>query len=235
MSGRTHVFEGKGYAGGTPSRRAMEYFSITLFFAGAAWLALRIVRTLASGDLWVIPIAVMAGFVAQDFVSGLVHWACDTWGSPETPLVGKPFIRTFREHHIDPKSITRHDFVETNGDNCLATLPVLLLALWLLPLSPGATWSLSAAVFVLSLTCFGFMTNQAHKWAHMDTPPNAVSWFQRHGLILSPEHHATHHSAPFDRNYCITAGWMNEPLEKIGFFVRLESLITALTGALPRR
>jgi hypothetical protein len=43
-----------------------------------------------------------------------------------------------------------------------------------------------------------FLTNQFHKWAHMDTPPTFVGWLQAWGVILSREHHDIHHESPYD-------------------------------------
>jgi sterol desaturase/sphingolipid hydroxylase (fatty acid hydroxylase superfamily) len=57
-----------------------------------------------------------------------------------------------------------------------------------------------------------------HKWAHMQVPPLAVARLQRVGFILSPANHQIHHTAPFDKNYCITTGWMNGITEKTGVF-----------------
>lgn len=62
------------------------------------------------------PIYVVAGFIiAQffvDFISGFLHWGCDTWGRFDTPIIGSTLIRTtFRMHHVDPQDITRHGFV----------------------------------------------------------------------------------------------------------------------------
>lgn len=48
------------------------------------------------------------------------------------------------------------------------------------------------------------------------------------------QHHDVHHTAPFDKYYCITTGWLNWPLTKIGFFKGLEKLVTMTTGAIPR-
>jgi ubiquitin-conjugating enzyme E2 variant len=61
-----------------------------------------------------------------------------------------------------------------------------------------------------------------------------VGWLQRAGLILPRDHHSVHHAAPFAKYYCITVGWLNEPLHRIAFFPALERAVTAITGLLPR-
>jgi len=171
--------------------------------------------------------------VLSDVFSGLVHWGADTWGSLETPFLGKTIIRSFREHHLDPMAITRHDWIEANGDSHMAIVPALFL-LALTSLEPGNNGDLFITSF---LVCTGFwvsLTNQFHKWAHSMKPPTLIHLLQESNLILSKRNHQVHHHNPFDRYYTITTGWLNPVLGSFGFWKRMETMITNFFGEIPR-
>ena len=208
--------------GYTPVHRTLEIAGIAIFAALAVWLTWRLGTTTPPNHAWIIPVAAIAGYIAADLMSGIVHWAFDTWGSADTPVLGASFIRPFREHHVDAASITRHDFVETNGNSSLASIPVLLAASFV-PLD-GMSGRF-AVTFLLVTSLAVFATNQFHKWAHMDEPPSPVLWLQRRGLILSSEHHDIHHASPYDTYYCITVGVWNPLLDRTRFFERTERLL----------
>jgi len=210
-----------------PGVRRFEIASIAGFAAAMAWLLLRLAASIREFP-FLSASAFMLGFVAADFTSGVVHWLADTWGSPDLPIVGRALIRPFREHHLDPKAITRHDFVETNGNNCFICIPPVVLTAAFV--SFGDWKGVFAGVLVFSLFLWIFCTNQFHKWSHSDDPPAFVVLLQRLCLVLQRDHHAVHHTAPFDTYYCITVGWLNEPLHRIGFFRGLERIISAATG-----
>ena len=213
--------------------RALDWTSVVSYAALACWLALEL-APLTPARPWVVLTAVLVGYLAADLVSGLVHWAADTWGSPDLPILGPMVLGPFREHHRDQLAITRHDFVETNGNNCLISLPVLGLALWLVPEVHGSG-NLFLSSFLGALVFWVLLTNQFHKWAHLPAPPPLVAFLQRWHLILPPAHHQLHHTRPFTSHYCITTGWLNRPLNWARFFRVLEWCITVCTGALPRR
>ncbi|XP_058452618.1 plasmanylethanolamine desaturase 1 [Malaya genurostris] len=177
------------------------------------------------------------GILTADFGSGLVHWGADTWGSVDLPILGKNFLRPFREHHIDPTSITRHDFIETNGDNFMVALPILGKLAWNFFTRSNAEiqqeYVMSAYLFLCSI--FIAMTNQIHKWSHTYWDlPKWVLFLQNHHIILPRRHHRIHHVAPHETYFCITTGWLNWPLEKIRFWSTLETIIETCTGHKPR-
>jgi hypothetical protein len=212
--------------------RALEIASIAFVFSSLAWLAFRVWSAASGPREWLyVAAATLAGYLVSDFLSGFVHWAGDTVGDENTPVFGNNFVRPFRYHHVDPKDITRHDFVETNGNNCIVVAPILLLLMLVIPKTTDP-WFFSCVV-VASTSWFVFCTNQFHKWAHTDAPAGWVRALQRAGLILSPEHHAIHHASPQDKYYCITVGWMNPLLERIRFFRLCEAVVgRILPGAL---
>ncbi|TGK01418.1 kua-ubiquitin conjugating enzyme hybrid localization domain protein [Leptospira langatensis] len=164
-------------------------------------------------------------YITADFVSGFVHFLGDSFGDENTPYVGPAFIFPFRDHHVDPKGITRHDFVETNGNNCLVSLPILLYCFYA-PLESGIfPWARTFWILVLIGI---FFTNQIHKWAHQEKPSKLVHYLQKKRWILSPDHHQIHHTTPYDTYFCITTGWCNPFLHKIRFFPFVKGTIRSI-------
>jgi hypothetical protein len=197
---------------------------IAAVFSLLIGFCLQVPRTIQSPGGWVnLILTGLTAYLATDLMSGVGHWAGDTLGHERIWFVGKNFIRPFREHHVDQKAITRHDFIETNGNNCIVLTPPLGLALTLMP--SDESFGFFTATFVAFITLFGVATNQFHKWAHADHPPAIARPLQRWGLILSPRHHEIHHTIPHDKHYCITVGWMNPVLNGLRFFRTAEWLV----------
>ncbi|CAK8695696.1 unnamed protein product [Clavelina lepadiformis] len=188
-----------------------------------------------SYTFYLIPL-ICTGILAADFATGLVHWGCDSWGSIELPILGT-FIRSFREHHVDPTGITRWDFIDTNGDNCL--LPIFPMAFSVYKCFTSSKEEIASnyffEIFLFSFFFFVCFTNQIHKWSHTYFGlPGWVTFLQDLHIILPKQHHRVHHVAPHETHYCITTGWLDYPLEKIKFWTILEAIIKYLTGAKPR-
>jgi hypothetical protein len=171
---------------------------------------------------WLIALAIPIGILGGDFISGVVHWAADTYCSEDTPIVGPSLVKPFRRHHLYPRDICTHNLVETVGNVCILAVPVLALCLYLMWLLP------ESSLLAFTVFCFALMsaatvaTNQFHKWAHSENPSAFARLLQRLRLVLEPSHHELHHTAPFETHYCITNGWLNPILNKIKFFRRLE-------------
>ena len=173
-------------SGYTPEKRRMEF--VTLFFFFTFWLGTGFnifsQFDIAANHLFLSAFGWLIAMFIGDFIGGFVHWACDTWGTPESKPFGL-FIRSFREHHIHPKAMCAHDFVEVSADSCLLTIPFLFAATF---------WRVKDAfqieVLILHIafwTClFVLFTNQVHKWAHLDRKdrPYIILALQNLRLIL---------------------------------------------------
>ena len=193
-------------------------------FAVPVFAVVMVVDVLArSESAWLLLLlAALVAHPVADLVSGLVHWAADRVLPASAPYLGPCFVRPFREHHSDPERIAGHDFIETNGNTCIALAPVMAFVWWWVDGQPRESPAALVEAFVLGLVFWLCITNQIHKWAHMTRPPVAVRWLQRSRVILEPGHHAIHHKMPFEERYCITSGWMNPLIDRSGLLGVLE-------------
>ena len=153
-----------------------------------------------------------------DFISGLVHWAEDSYGDPEWPLVGVYFIRPNIVHHYDPRHFVRSNtfFGRIRAPLLIAT--VIACGAFYLKL---LTWQL-----ILTLL-FSVCANQVHKYAHSSAPENGplIRALQRVGTVQSAQHHAKHHQGKKNIRYCALTDYLNPILDGIGFWRVVEWLI----------
>jgi len=206
--------------------RSVDLASVALFAAAWSAVAWQLARALPPSRLAILCVAALpVAVLLADLVSGLVHWFADRYLDARTPLLGPMLIEPFREHHLDPMAMTRHDFFEVSGNNGLVTLP-LAFALLMSGIGPeaGTTVQLIHMTVVL-FAMLVFVTNQLHAWAHAPAPPQIVQLLQRSGLVLTQARHARHHEAGHDRAYCITTGLLNPLLDRARFFDRLEAAL----------
>ena len=218
-----------------PLHRFLELSATILFpLLFVAPLLLSWQRLSETGAGWVCVPGGLLGLVFGDFVTGLVHWAADTYGEESMPVIGRSLIKPFRVHHVRPLEICEHGVVETVGNTCILAAPLLTLSVVVMSsdeTSAAAAFAVFTAVVTVGVTA---ATNQFHKWAHQDKPPRPVRLLQRARIILSPEHHRAHHTTPFDSSYAITNGWLNPVLDRTRFFRRLEGALRAF-GVKPTR
>jgi ubiquitin-conjugating enzyme E2 variant len=150
--------------------RGIELSCILVAAALAGW---HLWRLAFSGSFWVwwSPIPMVAGLIAADFASGIVHWTADTWGSETMPVLGRRFVRPFRVHHVNPDDFLRRDVIDTNGDVAMIVILVLTAAFWFPLETPGGQ---ACTLFLVAFSLAGLPTNQVHQWAHMPNPPRFV-------------------------------------------------------------
>ena len=206
-------------------QRPLQAVGLLLFIGLALKLGVDVAAgTPKFGHGWQVAGLAVAGYLFADLASGLVHFLADNFGSETTPFFGPGFVRPFREHHVNPRGIVAHGFVAANGNNALVSIPILAPAALLLPVSESA-WAHLVGSFTLAMMLAVFVTNQFHKWAHMESPPRLARRLQSLGIILTREHHDVHHTAPHNANYCITLGIWDPVLERTRFFARLERTV----------
>lgn len=222
----------------SPTDRVIRIFGGTLNLlalgAAASIFARHLHAALHPILIAILLLAFAVGTFAADLVTGLLHWAFDTWFSPHRGVFRR-MVAIVRDHHVRPDEIFLFRFATDIGVlSWFGALGAFTLLLATLPLASSDSLvcglALSAIVFSVNVS----LMYEYHKWGHRRQRGPIVRIAQRLGLLLSPDHHLQHHRGAHDSHYCLVNGMADRTLGSLGLFRGLERVITAVTGAIPR-
>ena len=168
---------------------------------------------------------IVLSILTADFITGLVHWAEDTWLRPgKSALLDSYVVNDNIDHHRFPGKIRAGAYWATNR----VCIVLALVAAATLALLGVHVWEV---YFVLALVS---QSNQIHLWAHSSRPPAVVKALQRTGLLQSTAHHAEHHKRPYASRFCTMTAFLNPLLDRIRFWRALEAIVVAFGGTVQR-
>jgi ubiquitin-conjugating enzyme E2 variant len=161
-----------------------------------------------------------------DFVSGLVHWAEDTFGSVDTPVVGRWIVGPNVLHHLDGAAFLTKSWLASSWD-LLAVAAALVAAAW---------WAGHLDWHVWLFALLGANANQLHKWNHggRSRRPMAIRWLQGLRILQTAAGHAAHHKGDKNTAYCVITPYLNPLLDRLGVWRGLEGVLARRRWA-PRR
>ena len=170
-----------------------------------------------------IVLELVAVWLLADFVSGVVHWAEDSYGTEATPVIGGWIVRPNLLHHRNGAAFVEKSWLASNWD--LAAVGVIVVAI--AALLDALTWH------VVLFAVLGANANQVHKWNHMrqSRVPLPIRMLQRARLLQSSGHHLNHHRGTKDSHYCVLTEVLNPVLDGLGFWRALERVLAPVLGA----
>ncbi|MEO0816502.1 MAG: fatty acid desaturase CarF family protein [Pseudomonadota bacterium] len=168
---------------------------------------------------------VVAGWLVADFLSGVIHWSEDRYGSPKWPVFGGAIRDTIRHHRKPRGFLGKPVWARSWRVFVIGGLGfVVFLAFGIL--NP----------FTITLCIAAAISNEIHAAAHASPRENGpvLTWLQRMGIIQSHAHHAAHHRDLKNINYCTITNWVNPLLERVRFWRRVEVLVRLWARQRPR-
>jgi ubiquitin-conjugating enzyme E2 variant len=179
--------------------------------------------------------ALALGTFGADVVSGLLHWAFDSWFDETVTPVSR-MVYIVREHHLRPARVLQYRLRDEAG--ILSWFAVALASpLYLQGMSRRSAGTSVGYAKVLTGVSFAnelVLMLEFHKFGHRARRGRVARALQRGRLLLSPEEHLRHHSGRHDENYCLITGIADRTMGRFGLFRGLETVITAATGQRPR-